>query len=246
MLKKALIYVAVFAALLMFAVTWLTARTIDREKIARLEAERAALNAKHEILTAQVAERDSVQDILKDEIAKYKEEANGYREQVDDIEAQRRADQLSVRTLRREDELQQRLRDTFPEMAGSDWGVTDVYNEAEDLDIKYLLVPLWFSETFIIDHLNSVSYQAQRDKLLLVDSLQARTIALQDSIYVLEHINRLEYERGYYEAFAMYTELSGDYISHLKDPPKISLGFPRLGTIVGAALAGVAVGVAIN
>ena len=49
-------------------------------------------------------------------------------------------------------ELKQRLLENFPESGGSDWGVKDVFNEENGIEIEYLLVPLWFSETFIIDH----------------------------------------------------------------------------------------------
>jgi zona occludens toxin (predicted ATPase) len=62
---------------------------------------------------------------------------------------------LSVGNLRRKTGLHQRFQTSFPQLAQTDWGVVDVYNERSRQWSEYLVVPLWMSETFILDHQNA-------------------------------------------------------------------------------------------
>jgi hypothetical protein len=121
-----------------------------------------------------------------------------------------------VRQLHKRADLQERLQQTFPEMALSNWGVTQVHYEKEDMDIEYLLVPLWFSETFIIDHQNAQSWKKQKDKLLSIDSLNKTILVLKDSINTLEHSNRLSYENEFNEAYKKYEHINKEYVKELK------------------------------
>jgi hypothetical protein len=99
------------------------------------------------------------------------------------LERRRAAGQLSVRRLRTVGALQHRLRAAFPELGDSAWGLTTVALDPRDtIGIEYLLVPAWFAETFVIDHANAESWRAQKDQLLVVDSLRLAVTALQDSV----------------------------------------------------------------
>jgi hypothetical protein len=169
------------------------------------------------------------------------------RQEVRELESRRQVAQLSVRRLRQPAELLERLRTTFPEMAGSAWGTTEIMDDSEApaIGVQYLLVPLWFSETFIIDHQNSKSYLAQRDRLHNVDSLQQRTIALKDTIIVLEKEKTEAFRVGYDSAYKKYEALNEDYIKVLKNP-RVALKLPGLAAILGSAAAGVAVGAVVG
>lgn len=62
---------------------------------------------------------------------------------------------LAVNELRRNPGLEQRLQRSYPQLAETEWGVTDVWDPADKRYVEYMLVPLWMSETFIIDHQNA-------------------------------------------------------------------------------------------
>ncbi len=239
MLKKALITVSLFGILLLLALSWLTARYIDQEEINRARLEMQQLRASRDSILTVVAFKDSLQKLLQEKIDEKQQVVEDLRIQVELLEQRRKADQLTVRNIRKEEELQKRLEQTFPEMAGSDWGVTEVYNEEQDISLRYLLIPFWFSETFIIDHQNSLSYQAQRDKLLQVDSLQSMVITLKDSVFTLEKQKSEAFKAGYDEAYAKYDSLNRKYIALLQKPPQINFGLPQW----SAVLAGFGLGI---
>jgi uncharacterized coiled-coil protein SlyX len=62
---------------------------------------------------------------------------------------------LSVGNLRRNTGLTARFQRSYPELARTDWGLVDVYDESSRQWSEYLVVPLWMSETFILDHQNA-------------------------------------------------------------------------------------------
>jgi len=164
------------------------------------------------------------------------------------LETARQTAQLSVRRLRRPEELAARVVATFPEIAGSDWGVTEVMSDrggGAPIGIQYLVVPLWFSETFIIDHQNAGNYKAQITRLHGMDSLQVQTIALKDTIIRLEKEKTEAYRAGYDSAYQKYEALNADYIKTLKNP-RISLRLPGVAALLGSAAAGAVVGAAVK
>jgi len=245
-LEKLLIAISVFAIVLMLALTYLTARFIDHEEILQAKAEAEQLRASRDSLLTEVTKRDSLQRELQTEVSDLRSAADTLRAHVFELEQERAENQLTVRNLRRKEDLQQRFRETFPEVASSDWGVTEVFNENANLDIEYLLTPLWFAETFIIDHQNAKSFEAQRDTLMVLDSLQTQVIALQDTIFRLEEKNKLAYQDGYNEAFTKYEVLNGKYIELLQKPPQVSMGLPSWGTILLSTAGGVILGTQIK
>jgi hypothetical protein len=245
MLKKALILVSIVAILLALGFTYVFARFRDKAAIERAQLELQQLRGQRDSLTRFVAVRDSLQQGLELSSDSLITRIDFLRRQVRDLEADRRGQQLSVRQLRRPKDLQDRLRTTYPEMAASDWGVTDVMNEEQAVEIQYLLVPLWFSETFIIDHQNSVNYASQVGRLNTMDSLHQQTITLKDQILVLEREKTEAFRTGYDSAYTKYEALNQDYIKLLKNP-RVSLKWTGPAALLGSAAAGVLVGVAVS
>ncbi|HSP88978.1 MAG TPA: hypothetical protein VLN45_12655, partial [Ignavibacteriaceae bacterium] len=184
--------------------------------------------------------RDSLQLMIGEQISSKKDEAEVLRQEVNRLEDVRKDKQFTVRNLRKKEDLQNKFEETFPEVANSEWGVTEVFNEQYGVGIEYLLIPLWFNETFIIDHNNSKLYQQQKDKLLLVDSLNQFVIVLQDSVLVLEKLNHQAYENGYNTAYVKYEDLNQKYISELQKG-KIDWGLQAAG-FVGGGIIGVLIG----
>lgn len=234
-MHKLIVFLIIFCVLLMSAISYITARYIDHEEIARAKNEMLRMKASRDSIQALVAMKDSMQTQLKEQVRTLQDQADVLRNQVDLLEEQRKEQQLSVRNLRKKQDLQNKFQETFPAIAHSDWGVTEVVNEDTGLGIEYLMVPLWFSETFIIDHQNALSYKQQRDKLEQVDSLQQHTIALKDSILVLESEKRMAYQDGYYDAYAKYENLNSKYIDLLEKPPQVNLFSDWKLPVVGAA-----------
>jgi hypothetical protein len=245
MLKKALIAVSIIALLLALGFTYVFARFRDKAEIERAQLELHQLRGQRDSLQRYVAVRESLQVGLESSAESLVDRSDALRRQVRELETDRQGQQLSVRQLRRPKELQDKLRTTFPEMAASDWGVTDVMNEEQAVEIQYLLVPLWFSETFIIDHQNSVNYASQVGRLHTMDSLQLQTITLKDRILVLEREKTEAFRTGYDSAYTKYEALNADYIKLLKNP-KLSIRWTGPAALLGSAAAGVLVGAAVT
>src|SRR6056297_299318 len=241
-LKKGLITVSVIAGLLAIALSFILGRGIDREEIHRAQLEMQQLRASRDSIETLVAIKDSMQNILSERVEDLTSQTDQLRSEVQALEEERAENQLTVRNIRKKEDLQNRLAETFPEMAESDWGVTEVYNEEFDVELEYLLVPLWFSETFIIDHQNSESYKQQVNRFSEIDSLHQQVSVLKDSLFTLEREKTEAYQRGYQEAFAKYEDINAKYIELLEQPPSIDLGVPKW-TVIGASIgAGVLVG----
>lgn len=245
-LKKVLLVVAVFAVVLLVALSYILGKTNNGAEINRNRLELERLRASRDSIKTVVAFKDTMQRMLQQQIATLQSEREALRGQVDAIEQQRERGQLTVRNLRKPEDLLKKLRETYPELAESDWGVTEVYNAANEVSIQYLLIPLWFSETFIIQDQNSAAYKEQNEKLRLLDTLGERVGVLQDSVLVLEIQKSRAYKSGYDEAFAKYELVNAKYDSLLKRPPQFKVGIPNKWVFISGAAVGAAGGVLLG
>ncbi len=240
-LKKILISVSVFAGVLLLVLTWITSRYIDQEEIFRAKNEMLQLKATRDSIYALVALKDSLQRSLQIQVNDLQSEASTLRQQVATLERVRIDQQSGIRSIRGKDELLDTLRQTFPQIKRT-LRASEVYDPENRVFVEYLMVPLWFHETFVIEHNNSENYKRQRDKLQTVDSLNTNIIVLKDSVYHLERDKTLAFKSGYDSAYTKYEMMSQKYINLLEKPPEISFGFPSWGTIVGTAAVGVIIG----
>lgn len=246
MREKGFIAVSIIAGVLALILTYLLTRNINEEEINRARLEMQQLRSSRDSIKVVISFKDSLQTLLQEEVNQLRSETDRLRLEVDRLEERRAEEQLTVRKIRKKEALQQRFMETFPEMARSDWGVTEVYNEESEISLEYLLIPLWFSETFIIDHQNSLSYRKQRDKLLAVDSLHQEIGMLKDSLFVLEREKAEAFETGYNQAFARYEDINDKYIQVLQNPPTIEWGFPQWGVVAAGVGAGVLIGTQVG
>lgn len=242
MLKQLLGFVVLVAVASMVALSFLTARYIDKDEILRAQTEmrtladeRVQLQARVAALTAQQAELETkIQGLQTDVAAKEKH--------IAELEVARKEAQLSVRRLQRPAEIEAKFKETFPEVAGSKWGVSRIRDEENNVEIPYLMVPLVFSETFVIDHQNALSFRAQRDVYQQVAALQHEVIGLKDNVLALEKEKSAAFQQGYDKAFALYTDLNAKYVELLQKPPKVEFKPPNLLSSLGGALLGIAIG----
>jgi chromosome segregation ATPase len=226
-------------------VSYLTARFVNHEEILRAKNEAEQLRAQRDSIEGVVAERDSVQATLQVERENLQRQVDTLRVRVATMEEKRAAAQLEVRFLNNAADVENKLRQTFPEVDAT-MKIAERTDEETGLAIEYLMVPLWFGETFVIDHQNAESFRNQRDTLLVMDSLHVQIVALQDSVFSLEQLNRMAYQDGYNDALGRYEDLSGKYIDLLEKPPQVTLGLPKWGWMAGSAVVGLAVGVLIK
>jgi uncharacterized small protein (DUF1192 family) len=245
MFKNPQIKVTPAGVVLLIAVTYLGTRVSNQEEIARAKVEAEQLEAERDSIRGVVEATTAVQNQLRRERGDVESDVETLRRTVARLEQQRREQQFTVRRIRKTSELQQRLEQTFPEMAASAWGLISVpYSAVDTLGIEYLMIPAWFSETFIIDHQNAQSWRNQKDKLLSVDSLQLMVTALQDSIMRLEVGKSQILQAGYSNAFGAYQGLSDRYIAELRKP-RVSLG-TTVGVCLGAAGVGLVIGALVG
>jgi hypothetical protein len=228
--------------LLLLVVSYMAARIQAQQEIARVKLQAEQLRAEKDSIEQVVAQYSATQKQLVEQREDKEMQVTLLRDLVTHLERERKEGQLTVRRIRKTSRLQSRFEQTFPELAASQWGLTTLpIDDSDTLGIEYFLIPAWFTETFIIDHQNALSYERQKDKLLGVDSLQRQVASLQDSLLVLEAGKTLALQAGYSNAFLGYQGLSERYIAELRRP-RLSLG-STIGVCLGAAGAGFLVGV---
>lgn len=226
----------VFAVASYFVATFGDGREIERVKThaARLAAERDSIHQVVDWLSRQ-------QHVLRESARRHASRATRLRDSVVTLEQLRQEARFTVRRLRKTEDLQARLDQVFPEMADSRWGLTTIpLNEADTLGIEYFVVPVWFTETFLIDHQDAMYWREQNRRLVELDSLNGQVVALRDSVTQLELEKSRAFQAGYHEAYRSYQNQTQRYLAQLKKP-RLSLG-STLGLCLGAAGVGVLVG----
>jgi len=104
---------------------------------------------------------------------------------IETARAVRARTRLTTEDLRRtrSSPLERRFASAFPEFGGT-WGVTEVYDSANDVTLEYLMIPFTFAESFVIEHDAAQRSREERVSLSLLDSLRRRIIELQDSLFL--------------------------------------------------------------
>ncbi len=243
MLNKPFTVVIIIAVILLVFLAYFGGRCQNKDKIHQVELEKARIHKTKDSLETVVAYRDSLEKIIGERITEHKDAAEDLRKKVSRMEEERKAEQLSIRSLDNRNDLEKRLKETFPEYRAA-MKITEFYNKIEDESIEYLSLPLWVGEDLMLYYKNSNSYEEQRDKLLSLDSLNQVVINLQDTVIVLEKLNRQAFQDGFNTVLKRYDELSDEYIDELTKG-KISWGWSAAGVVAAGAL-GVLVGSGID
>ena len=106
-------------------------------------------------LEEREAELDETRAALQTQVGDLEEQADTMRAEIEVLNRRLADTRLAVGKLRTKSGLQQRFRQSYPQLARTDWGVVDVYDEKSKQYVEYMVVPVWMSETFIIDHENA-------------------------------------------------------------------------------------------
>lgn len=241
MLKNALPWILL--AVVLVVIAYLLGSNANREEIARVEAQRQDMKSQRDSIKAFVALKDTMQQILQNRITELETDADNLREQVRILETVRKKEQLGVRMLKTPDDLKNKFASTFPELPEEKIKIFEEYVSEVDISLQYFGVPLWFSETFIIDHNNSINYEKQNIKLASLDTLNLRVISLQDKVLVLEKEKSEAYRIGYDSAYVHYMEISKLYMNELAKP---RFDLPHWGAIIGGTAVGILIGTQLN
>lgn len=232
-----LVLLALFAA-------YQTAGARAQAEIARIRQDSATLHMRVDSIRAVASIRDSLRTELEALDDVLRGEAEQLREDVMEMEASRASAQLGVWLLRGTDEVERQFRTAFPEFAEV-MRVTEMQPAPDLLPLRYLMVPFQTARTFVVYRQNSESFEAQRDALAELDSLNRRVIVLSDSVNVLTRLNAESFRMGMDSAFAQAQSLATDYIREL-ERPALNFEVPNRWALIGGAAAGIALGAAIR
>jgi hypothetical protein len=240
-MKTAFYTISGLAIVLLVALVWFWARSIDEDRIRELETEMVNLRASRDSITTVVAYKDSLQAIIRDRTDELQAEAQDLRDEVDRLEDQRREKELEVRRLNTFAAEEGKFLETFPALRNTARLMTV---RRDEFDLQFIGIPLAATETFVIDHQDALSYRAQRDTLLQLDALNQEVVALKDSVFILEQEKTQAYAAGYADAFGKYEALNAEYIATLQNPC-VDV-FPNQSTAIIAGGIGLVAGVALG
>lgn len=205
------------------------------QEIARVERERLQMQHQRDSIQTFVALKDSLQNILAGQINILKTDAENMRAHIQLLEEVRKENQIKVRYLSNVNALERKFLETFPEIPKENLKVFAQYDDRNDVSLDYIGIPLWFSETFIIDHQNAENYKKQTVKLKSLDSLNVFIGSLKDTLYFLEKEKSLAYKTGYDSSFSKYMDISKLYMKELSKP---RFELPHWGAILLGGIAG--------
>ena len=247
MLKKVLLFGGALVVTTVMALIFITARTLDKEELARVQAEMKSLSEEKTQLESKVTQLNVLQDKLYKTIESKNKEIVKNQEAIKGLELERKNKKIEVRKLNTESGLEKEFAKTFPQVIkAKNFGITNIkINEDSDITLPYYVIPAWFVETFIIEHNNLIKLKSEVDEYKKNEYLYGNVIALKDNVNKLESEKSQAYEKGYEEAFVKYQALNEEYIALLKKPPVVEIKAPSLWPILGAAFLGITLGTGI-
>jgi len=226
-------------ALIAVALAYFIGSSGNAEEIARVERERIRMQLQRDSIQTVVAFKDSLQNILHDRINTLQTDAEGMRKHIELLEEIRMKEQIEVRYLSSINDLERKFLETFPEIPKEKLKIFAQYDKQYDISVDYLGIPLWFSETFIIDHQNAENYTMQIADFHKLDSLNIVVSSLKDSLYYLEKEKSLAYKTGYDSAYSKYMNVSKLYLRELNKP---RFELPHWGAVLVGGVAGYFIG----
>lgn len=237
-MKNALIGVSGLAIVLALILSYGLAWSKNKDQIAQLKLDLQTAQAQRDSIYQAVAIKDTRIVVLEGQVTEKEGAAEALRARVRQLENQRQSQQRDIRALRTIDSLSAKFRATYPEVEELVF-VSEV--QVEGIGLDYLLVPVWFSETFFLDHEDAQNYRAQRDLLQDVDGLQREVNTLQTEVIELEREKTLLFQQGYDKAFTLYETCNTDLRTQLAQPPRLQLLDSRSTALLSGAV-GVALG----
>lgn len=216
----------------------------SKEKIEKAEKDLADYKSKYNMVINKGDSIEAVISGLKKQETGFVKKIDSLENFVEDLKSENQKQQLKVANLFEPDELVDEMRFTFPELKASPIGVARVPHPETGFMIRTFQVPVQFVATFISDHKEVENFKKQIAALGEVNFTYKNYVALKDSIIFLKEQKAEAYKQGLEYGLKRYEDLMKEYISTLKNPPKIE--WPSVTSIIAAGAAGVAAGILIN
>ncbi len=247
MFKKILLFGGALVVTTMLALVFITARSLDKVELQRVQSELADLTEDKENLQLKVTELDELQERLYVTIDNKNNEIIKNQLAIEKLEEERARQQVEVRQLNTEEALEGSFAKAFPQVIkAKNFGITNIaINDEKTLKLPYYVIPAWFTETFIIEHNNMLKYKEEIAEYKNNEALYGSVIELKDNVQKLEGEKSQAFEEGYEKAFEKYQDLNQEYIALLKKPPVVEIKAPSLWPILGAAILGLTLGTGI-
>jgi len=216
----------------------------SKEKIEKAEKDLADYESRYAMVIHKGDSIEAVISGLKEKETGFVKKIDSLENFVEDLKVENQKQQLKVANLFEPDELVDEMKLTFPELKSAPIGVARVPNPETGFMIRTFQVPVQFVATFISDHKEVDNFKKQISALGEVNFTYKNYVALKDSIIYLKEQKAGAYKQGLEYGLKRYEDLMKEYISTLKNPPKIE--WPSVTSIIAAGAAGVAAGILIN
>lgn len=213
------------------------------KKIALLIEEKAALQAENVEITKRSREIEEQNAALRTDVQDKESAAAGHLARVRQLEDDLKVARVNAFTASTPAEYKVKIAQFYPEMNKSDWAVIQTVSNS-GRKRNYLKVPLGMADAFMFHQTRAENLSLQKGELTDVIKLKDQIIELKDQINELIEEKATIYREGYDKAYTSYMAANKDFIELLKKP-NFEVKIPRMGTVLGATLLGVLLGVGL-
>lgn len=211
-----------------------------KEKIQRAEENLSNYQAKFETIKKTSDSLDAIVNSMIIQRTELRSNVDSLNGRIVELEIEGGKDVIRVAQLFQPDETVEEIKLTFPKFKKTLMGVAILEHPKTHLPITMFQMPIQLVSSFIADRKEVQNLLKQKDIFKKVNLTLEDVIALQDSIITLKDQKVVAYKEGLDYGIAKYEELTKEYISTLKNPPKVSL-FPDKAAVWLAVAAGAAV-----
>jgi len=233
--------------IIIVAVVWVASALIGyyfwgdtKEKIEIAEANLEEYQAKYDSIQKTNDSLDTIVDSLNIRRTELRSKVDSLNGRIVKLEIEQEEDVIRIARLFEPAEIVEKVKATFPKFARAPMGIAELRHPTLGVPITSFQMPIQLVNSFIADRKEVENLLKQKDVFKKVNFTLEEVIGLQDSIVALKDQKILAYKEGLDYGIAKFEALTKDYISTLKNPPKVSL-FPDKAAVWLAVAAGAAV-----
>ena len=239
-----IVVVVVVVVLIASMSSFLTSRAERQQRIAQLTMELEELTEEKEATDRRAAEIDMENARLRTQVDTLQTEAAAHLETVSRLQDELEVARVNAFTTTEPGDYVEKIKDYYPEMAGSDWAVIQTTDPSSGLRRNYLKVPLGMADAFMFQQSRADNLEQQTAELTTVVELKNDIIGLQDRINVLTEEKSTAYMQAYNNAYAAYVAANKDFIDMLKQP-NFKIDMPKRGALAACTALGLLLGAGI-
>lgn len=203
-------------------------------KAAKFEEENKQLHSAIDALQNQIGQTEEL-------VAQKETEIDELNQAITAEKEQRENQKLTIRLIDNDNSLLDTFKQAYPEFSRSaKFGIVQMFDDVNQVTIPYLSLPLYFVDTFIVEHSQLESYKITEAKYGEVVSVYEEVSSLKDQISLLEKQKADAWSEGYNNGYKLYTESQSELIACYKQPRiKIPSWLVMGATAAGGLAAGV-------